>query len=168
MCDRQVKKETLKSMLLFQFEVKRLDKDPACFLATCHNFYVTTDADFFLVQTDLCSVYCLFWLCLKIQRDEVLLLVFQPRSGVFSQGVIIPQLDLQGALPLGLIQGLFSVLQDSRPLLLCASHFLLKLLFFVLLQVLTAQTLASSPELLELGVSFRLGAHNGLWDITQR
>lgn len=114
------------------------------------------------VQADLCSVYCPFWICLMVQRAEALLLVFQPGFSVLAQGFKVPQLALQGTLPLSLIQGLFSGLHDAHPLLLCASYFLLNLLFLGFLKVLAAQTLASPPELQEVGVSFGFGAHDGL------
>lgn len=97
-----------------------------------------------------------------VQRDKALLLVLQPGSGVLAQGFKVPQLALQGTLSLSLVQGLFSSLHDVHPLLLCASYFLLKLLFLGFLKVLAAQTLALPPKLQELGVPFRFGAHDGL------
>lgn len=53
-------------------------------------------------------------------------------------------------------------MQDFSPLLLSVSYAFLNLLFFVVLEVLRTQTLALTPELLDLRVSFRLGAPNGL------
>lgn len=116
----------------------------------------------FNVQTDLCSVYCLCRICLAVQRDEALLPLLQPDSGVFPQGFMEHQLSLQSTTLLSLIQNLFSILQDPHPLLLGISRCLLKLSFLVFFEVLTAQSLALSLQLLELRVSLGLGARNGL------
>lgn len=90
------------------------------------------------ILTDLSGGNRLLWVCLKIQRIKALLLLFEPSFGALTNIFEAPHLALKSALPLSVVQFLFSSLHEVCPPLFNTFDFILNLLLFGFGQILTA------------------------------